>query len=80
MDRLTVCNQPWTVLVLLMDLPMFVPPAPHARRFTGGPFSGGGGAPPFGYHVSAVSTCATEEVRHIDTLSQQRPSSARGRF
>lgn len=79
-DRLTVCNQPWTVLVLLVDLPMFVPPASHARHFTGGPLSGGGGTPPFGYHISAASTCAAEEVRHIEVLSQQRRSSARGRF
>lgn len=37
-------------------------------EITGGPFSGRGGAPPTGNHVSAACCCPTEEVCHINEL------------
>lgn len=49
---------------------MFRPTAYPVCLSTGGPFSGCGGAPPAGHHVSASCTCPAEEVCHINELKQ----------
>lgn len=55
-----------STLILLTKLYLLISTAaPPVCEFIGGPFPGGGGAPPPGHRLSAPCTSPAEKVRHV---------------